>query len=62
MPHSPDFGNDLHQHPDLHLAPQLQNLSDHFLSRLKPSAFNCTSIFSRGKIQPGNAEKYSMYA
>jgi hypothetical protein len=30
MPDSPDFGNDLHQHPDLHLAPQLQNLSDHF--------------------------------
>jgi hypothetical protein len=27
MQNSPDFGNDLRQHPDLFLAPQLQNLS-----------------------------------
>ncbi len=30
IPESPDCGNDLHQHSDLLLAPQLQNLSDHF--------------------------------
>jgi hypothetical protein len=32
MPDSPNFGNDLHQNPDLLLAPQLQNLSDRFLA------------------------------
>jgi hypothetical protein len=31
---SPDRKNDLHQHPDLRLAPQLQNLSYHFFGTL----------------------------
>jgi hypothetical protein len=46
MPESPDFGNDLHQHPDLLLAPQLQNLSDHFFNLLKTICFFNHAEFS----------------
>jgi hypothetical protein len=39
MTESPDRKNDLHQHPDLQLAPQLQNLSCHFSGTLPAKYF-----------------------
>jgi len=62
MPDSPDFGNDLNQHPDLLLAPQLQNLSDRFFMQYKTSAFRNYRIFSQGNIQPYNAVKSPVFA
>jgi hypothetical protein len=55
MQNSPDFGNYLHQHPDLLLAPQLQNLSYHFFNLVQHHPFSIIKEFSRGKIQPDNA-------
>jgi hypothetical protein len=46
MPDSPDFGDDLHQHPDLHLAPQLQNLSDHFFILVQNPLLSIVPEFS----------------
>jgi hypothetical protein len=40
MQNSPDFGNYLHQHPDLLLAPQLQNLSYHFFNLVQHHPFS----------------------
>jgi len=51
MPDSPDFGNDLHQHPDLLLVPQLQNLSDRFFTHYKTQASGNCRIFSQGTIR-----------
>jgi hypothetical protein len=62
MPDSPDFGNDLHQHPDLLLVPQLQNLFDRFFTHYKTSAFRNYRIFSQCTIQPDNAVKSSKFA
>jgi hypothetical protein len=58
MPHSPDFGNDLHHYLDLLLVPQLQNLSDRFFTYYKTPAFRNYRIFSQGTIQPDNAVKF----
>jgi hypothetical protein len=46
MPDSPDFGNDLHHHPDLLLAPQLQNLSYHFFNLVQNHLLSIIKEFS----------------
>jgi hypothetical protein len=62
MPNSPDFGNDLHQYPDLLLVPQLQNLSDRFFAHYKTSAFRNYRIFSQDTIQPDIVVKFPGFA
>jgi hypothetical protein len=46
MPDSPYPGNDLHQHPDLPLAPQLQNLSYDFFVTLQNQVLSTMKEFS----------------
>jgi hypothetical protein len=45
MQNSPDFRNDLHQHPDLLLAPQLQNLSYHFFNLIQHHPYSILKEF-----------------